>query len=131
MAYLKYQSKLTKLPRKQVGTPNKPTLLLDWEKTRLEFKKFILLHLIRVVDDYRSPYTKLTLEKLILDLSRNMGGIVKLQVKIYVENLIYYGYVSESYVDEMVTVTGKAYDDLSVIDKILSNKRKHQKGVLK
>lgn len=131
MACLKYQSKLTKLPRKQVGSPKKPNLLLDWEKTRLEFKKFILLHLIRVVDDYRSPYSKLTLEKLILDLSKNMGGIVQLQVKIYVENLIYYGYVSESYVDEMVTVTGKAYDDLSVIDKMLLNKRKHHKEVLK
>lgn len=131
MAYVKYQSKLSKLPRKQVGAPKKPKLLLkNWEETRPELKKFILLHLLRVVDDYRSPYTKLTLEKLIMDLSTNMGGIVKLQVKIYVENLIYYGYVAESYVDGMVTVTDKAYDDLFKIDKILSNKKKQHKGAL-
>ena len=131
MACVKYQSKLSKLPRKQVGTPNKPTLLLNWDKTRLELKKFILLHLIRVVDDYRSPHTKLTIEKLIMDLSTNMGGIVKLQVKIYVENLIYYGYVAESYVDGMVTVTDKAYDDLFKIDKILSDKKNQHKEALR
>ncbi len=130
MAYVKYQSKLSKLPRKQVGTPSKPKLLLNWEETRPELKKFILLHLIRVVDDYRSPHAKLTLEKLIMDLSTNMGGIVKLQVKIYVENLIYYGYIAESYVDGMVTVTDKAYEDLFKIDKILSNKKKQHKGAL-
>jgi len=58
-----------------------------------------------------------------------MGGIVKLQVKIYVENLIYYGYVAESYVDGMVTVTDKAYDDLFKIDKILSNKKNSIRGL--
>jgi hypothetical protein len=130
MGYVKYQSKLSKLPRKQVETPLKPSFLIDWENTRPELKKFILLHVIRVVDDYRSPYTKLTLEKLIIDLSFNMGGIVKLQVKLYVENLTYYGYVTESYVDGMVTVTDKTYDELFKIDKILLNKKKQQKGVL-
>jgi cytolysin (calcineurin-like family phosphatase) len=130
MGYVKYQSKLSRLPRKQVGTPFKPSFLIDWKNTRPELKKFILLHLIRVVDDYRSPHTKLTFEKLITDLSFNMGGIVKLQVKLYIENLIYYGYISESYVDGMVTVTDKAYDELFFIDKILLNKKKQQKGVL-
>jgi len=103
MGYVKYQSKLSKLPRKQVETPKKPSFLIDWKNTRPELKKFILLHVIRVFDDYRSPHTKLTLEKLIIDLSTNMGGIVVLQVKLYLENLIYYGYVAESYVDGMVT----------------------------
>jgi hypothetical protein len=65
-----------------------------------------------------------------MDLSINMGGIVKLQVQIYVENMIYYGYVAESYVDGMVTVTDKAYDDLFKIDKILSNKKNQHKGAL-
>ncbi|HOI71249.1 MAG TPA: hypothetical protein PLC38_03065 [Methanobacterium sp.] len=131
MGYVKYQSKLSKLPRKQVGTPLKPSFLIDWEKTRPELKKFILLHVIRVVDDYRSPHTKLTLEKLIIDLSFNMGGIVKLQMKLYVENLIYFGYVAESYVDGMVTVTDKTYDELFFIDKLLLKKKKHDKGALR
>jgi len=127
MGYVKYQSKLSKLPRKQVETPLKPSYLLDLENTRPELKKFILLHVIRVVDDYRSPHTKLTLEKLIMDLSVNMGGIVPLQVKLYVENLVYYGYVSESYVDGMITATDKAYDELFKLDKILSEKKKEKK----
>lgn len=126
MGYVKYQSKLSKLPRKIKGTPKKPTYLLNWEKTKPELKRFILLHLIRIVDDYRSPYSKLTIEKLVKGLSSNMGGIVKFQVKIYVENLIYQGYITESYVDGMITVTDKAYDDLPIIDKILSNKGKNQ-----
>lgn len=130
MGYVKYQSKLSKLPRKHVEKPLKPSFLINWENTRLELKKFILLHVIRVIDDYRSPHTKITIEKLILDLSVNMGGIVKLQVKLYVENLIYYGYIAESYINGMVTVTDKTYDELFKIDKILLNKKKQQKGVL-
>lgn len=128
MGYVKYQSKLTKLPRKRVGNPVKPRYPLNWEKRGLTLKKFILLHLIRVVDDYRSPYFKLTMKKLISDLSKNMGGIVKLQVKIYVENLVYYGYIAESYVGGIVTVTDKAYDELYEIDKILSNQNKEPRG---
>lgn len=128
MGYVKYQSKLSRLPRKHVGTTSKPSFLIDWENTRPELKKFILLHVIRVIDEYRSPHTKLTLEKLIMDLSFNMGGIVKLQVKLYVENLIYFEYVAESYVDGMVTVTDKAYNELFFIDKLLSKKEKHEKG---
>ncbi len=130
MGYVKYQSKLSKLPRKHVGTPLKPSFLIDWEKTRPELKKFILLHVIRVVDDYRSPHIKLTIEKLIMDLSVNMGGIVKLQVKLYVENLIYFGYVAESYVDGMVTITDKTYDELFLVDKLLSKKKLIEKEAL-
>jgi hypothetical protein len=129
MGYVKYQSKLSRLPRKHVETPLKPSFLIDWENTRPELKKFILLHVIRVVDDYRSPHNKLTIEKLIMDLSINMGGIVKLQVKIYIENLIYYGYVAESYVDGMVTVTDKAYDELFFIDKLLLKKKNMTRGL--
>ena len=131
MGYVKYQSKLSRLPRKHVGTTSKPSFLIDWENTRPELNKFILLHLIQVVDDYRSPHIKLTIEKLIMDLSVNMGGIVKLQVKLYVENLIYFGYVAESYVDGMVTVTDKAYDELFFIDKILLKKKEHDKEALR
>lgn len=131
MGYVKYQSKLSRLPRKHVRTPLKPSFLIDLKNTRPELKKFILLHVIRVVDDYRSPHTKLTIEKLIMDLSINMGGIVKLQVQIYVENMIYYGYVAESYLDGMITVTDKAYDELFLVDKILSKRRKQEKGALR
>lgn len=129
MGYVKYQSKLSRLPRKHVETPLKPSFLIDWDNTRPELKKFILLHVIRVVDDYRSPHTKLTIDKLIMDLSVNMGGIVKLQVKLYIENLIYFGYVAESYVDGMVTVSDKTYDELFFIDKLLLKKKNMTRGL--
>lgn len=89
---------------------------------RPDLKKFVLLHLIMAVEDYRNPYDKLTTRKLIKDLSKNMDGIVRSQVKIFVENLIYHGYLSESYLDGVVTLTDKVYTDLKDIDKLISRK---------
>jgi len=108
--------------------PLKPNHLLDWDKHRPELKKFILLHLIQVVGAYRSPSSKLTAEKLINELSRNMGGIIKLQVQLYVDNLIYRGYLAESYLGGVITCTDKVYIELRIIDKIIAekNNKKHE-----
>ena len=122
MAVIKRQTKLSQLPKRCSHEPIKPNYLLDWEKHRPEFRKFILLHLIQVVDAYRSPNSKLTAERLINELSRNMGGIVKLQVKLYVENLIYHRYLSESYLGGTLTCTDKVYDELRTIDKTIAEK---------
>jgi hypothetical protein len=122
MAVIKRQTKLSQLPKRCSHEPIKPNYLLNWEKHRPEFKKFILLHLIQVADAYRSPNSKLTAERLINELSRNMGGIIKLQVKLYVENLIYHGYLSESYLGGVITCTDKVFDELSTIDKIIAEK---------
>lgn len=116
------QTKLSKLPKKCTTPLKKPSFLLNWEKSRPKFKKFLLLHLIRAADEYRSPHSRLTTERLVNDLSTNMGGIVEAQVKLYVENLIYHGYIAESYLGEVITLTDKAYDDLGAIDRILSEK---------
>ena len=128
MAVIKRQTKLSKLPKRCSHTPIKPNYLLNWEKQRPEFKKFILLHLIQVVDAYRSPNSKLTAEKLINELSRNMGGIIKLQVQLYVENLIYHRYLAESYLGGVITCTDKVYTELKDIDKIIADKnlKKHE-----
>ena len=128
MAVIKRQTKLSKLPKRCSHTPIKPNHLLDWEKHRPGFKKFILLHLIQVVDAYRSPNSKLTAEKLINELSINMGGIIKLQVQLYVDNLIYRGYLAESYLGGVITCTDKVYIELRIIDKIIAekNNKKHE-----
>jgi hypothetical protein len=122
MAVIKRQSKLSQLPKRCPHKPIKPNYLLDWEKYRPEFRKFILMHLIQVVGAYRSPNSQITAEKLINELSRNMGRIVKQQVSLYVENLIYQGYLAESYLGGVITCTDKVYEELKTIDKILAKK---------
>jgi len=51
-----------------------------------------------------------------------MGGIVKQQVRLYVENLIYQGYIAESYLGGVITCTDKVYEELKTIDKTLAEK---------
>jgi len=128
MAVIKRQTKLSQLPKRCKHKPIKPTHLLSWDKHRPEFRKFILLHLIQVVGAYRDPNSQITAEKLTNELSRNMGGIVKLQVQIYVENLIYQGYLAESYLGGVITCTDKVYGELKIIDKIISDKNKENWG---
>jgi hypothetical protein len=122
MAVIKNQTKLSQLPKRCPQTPIKPKHLLNWDKHRPEFKKFILLHLIQVVDTYSSPTSKITAEKLINELSTNMGGVIKLQVQLFVENLIYHGYLGESYLGRTITCTDKVYTELQTIDKIIAEK---------
>jgi len=127
MAVIKHQTKLSQLPKRCPHTPIKPKHLLNWDKHRPEFKKFILLHLIQVADIYRSPTSKITTKKLINQLSANMGGVVKLQVQLYVENLIYQEYLVESYLGGVITCTDKVYDELQSIDRVIAEKnlKKH------
>ena len=114
------QTKLSNLPKRCKTEIKRPELLLKWDGMRPDLKKFVLLHLIMAVEDYRDPYDKLTVKKLIKELSRNMGKIVKAQVKIFVENLIYRDYIVESYLDGVVTLTDKVYTDLKDIDRFIS-----------
>lgn len=123
------QTKLSNLPKRCKTEIKRPEFLLKLDRMRPDLKKFVLLHLIMVVEDYRDPYDKLTVKKLIKELSMNMGGIVKSQVNIFVENLIYNGYLSESYLDGVVTLTDKVYTDLKDIDKFIyeNNLKKNEK----
>ncbi|MEN6553438.1 MAG: hypothetical protein ABFC34_11220 [Methanobacterium sp.] len=122
MAVIKHQTKLSQLPKRCPHTPIKPKHLLNWDKHRPEFKKFILLHLIQVTDTYKGPTSKITTKKLIHQLSANMGGVVKLQVQLYVENLIYQEYLVESYLGGVITCTDKVYAELQNIDRIIADK---------
>lgn len=128
MAVIKRQTKLSQLPKRCPHKLIKPNYLLDWVNHKPEFRKFILLHVIQVVGDYRDPNSQVTAEKLITELSRNMGGIVKQQVRLYVENLIYQGYLAESYLGGVITCTDKVYDELKSIDRVLAKKKCEECG---
>ena len=127
MAVIKRQTKLSQLPKRCPHKPIKPNYLLNWKKHRPEFRKFILLHLIQVVGAYRSPNSQITAEKLINELCRNMGGIIELQIQLYVENLIYQGYLAESYLGGVITCTNKLYEELKTIDKTLAEKNSEKR----
>ena len=128
MAIIKRQTKLSQLPTRCLHTPLKPNYLLNWEKHRPEFKKFILLHLIQALDTCKSPTPEITAEKLIKELSANMGGVIKIQIQLYIENLIYQGYLAESYLGGAITCTDKVYNELRTIDRTITNKnlKKHE-----
>jgi len=115
------QRKLSELPKKCRPLPKKPEKLLNWDETRPELRKFILLKVIKAIEENRDPYHKLTKRRLVEILSTDMG-VVEEQVKIYVENLIYYGYLAETYLHEL-TFTDKVYDDLQAVDWIIQKRK--------
>jgi len=119
------QRKLSELPKKCRPLPKKPEKLLNWEETRPELKKFLLLHVIKAIEENQDPYFKLTKRRLVEILSKDMD-VVEEQVRIYVENLIYYGYLAETYLHEL-TFTDKVYDDLQAADRFI-RKRKFQEN---
>jgi hypothetical protein len=55
--------------------------------------------------------------------------IVKEQLRIYIENLTFFGYISESHIDGIITLTDKLYTDLQEVDKIIT-KRRIEKAIL-
>ena len=122
MASIENQTKLSNyIPQEELITPRKPDHLIDWDHTRPELKRFILLHLLRAVEEYQGHPRKFTPHRLVNMLSRNMGGVLKAQIQIYVDNLIYYGLIQQTK-PQKLTLTEKVYDELRDIDKRLTKK---------
>ena len=122
MASIENQTKLSNyIPKEELRTPRQPDHLIDWDHTRPELKRFILLHLLRAVEEYQGHPRKFTPRRLVNMLSRNMGGVVKAQIQIYVDNLIYYGLIQQTK-PQKLTITEKVYDELRDIDKRLTKK---------
>ncbi len=116
MARIAGQSRLSELPEPKYQT-KPPTLLLNWDQTRTDLKKFIYLHIIRAAGEYQDPHLKLTTTKLVKTMANNTG-IVKNQLKLYVENLFFYGYLLKPYLNDEIIVSDKLYDDLCNLDRI-------------
>ncbi len=117
------QSKLSQLP-KYTNKPQHPEYILKWNTIKPELRKLFYIHVIRAVGEYRDPHSKLSTAKLIENLAVNMGNIVKQEVQIYVENLLFYGYISESYIDGVIIVTDKLYEDLQEVDILIRQRNK-------
>lgn len=129
MASIENQTKLSNyIPQEELITPKQPDHLLDWKHTRPELKRFILLHLLRAVEEYQGHPRKFTPRRLVNILSRNMGGVLKAQIQIYVDNLIYYGLIQLSK-PQKLTFTEKVYAELQEIDKRLNKKDHSNKEV--
>ena len=122
MASIENQTKLSKyIPSEELIPPRKPDYLLNWDRTRPELKRFILLHLLRAVEEYQGHPRKFTPSRLVNMISRNTGGVVKAQIQIYVDNLIYYGLIQQTK-PQKLTLTEKVYAELQEIDIRLTKK---------
>lgn len=112
-------------PKKEPLPPKKPTHNINWIRISPHLKKYLLLHLLRVFNENSGPSRKISKNGLINVLSKNMGGIVKNQLKIYIENLIYREYIQELPNYELI-YTDKIYEDLKIVDQII-RKQKYSK----
>ncbi|ADZ09379.1 hypothetical protein Metbo_1135 [Methanobacterium lacus] len=110
------QSRLSELPKPKYKT-KPPTLLLNWDQTRPDLKKFIYLHIIRAAGEYQDPHMKLTASKLVESMASNTG-IIKRQLNLYIENLLFYGYLLKPYLNDKIIVSDKLYNDLRNLDRI-------------
>lgn len=122
MGCINKQSKLLELP-KPLYRSKKPKHLLSWYETKPILKRFIYIHLLRVIGEYKTYKLKLTLSNLIQSLARNMGNIVKRQVEIYIENLLFYGLLSINHENHRIKLTNKFYQDLKETEKAINTKR--------
>jgi len=110
------QSRLSELPVPKYLT-KPPKLLLNWDQTRPDLKKFIYLNIIRVAGEYQDPHLKLTTLQLVKSMANNTG-IVERQLNLYIENLLFYGYLLKTSLNDDIIVSDKLYDDLQKIDRI-------------
>ncbi|MBW4257867.1 hypothetical protein KTG15_09215 [Methanobacterium sp. YSL] len=120
------QSKLLiKTDKTESFKPKKePSHLLNWGEMKLTLKRYLLLQVIRAIPADSQKY--LSIDDLSGNISRNSAikrqnrsGIVKDQLKIYIENLIYYGFIDDSYSRGLV-LNDKIYDELQTVDSIIT-----------
>lgn len=103
----------------------KPSILLNWKHMNPQLKRYILIHTIQAISNHKQKY--LTIDELTLLLNQNTKlksqyrtGIIRDQLKIYIENQIYYGFIDESYSKGLI-LNDKIYDELSTIDRIIKS----------
>ena len=101
-----------------------PSPLLNWENMKPTLKRFLLLQVIRATTEHSQEY--LSIDKLFIVINKNTAiksqnrtGIVKEQLKLYIENLIYLGFIDDSYSRGLI-LNDKIYDELQFIDTIIS-----------
>lgn len=120
------QSQLSIKTRKTKGFKPKtePSHLLDWACMKPGLKRYILLQVIQGIVGH--PQRFISIDELSSNINRNTAiksqnraGIVKDQLKIYIENLIYYGFLDDSY-SKGLLLNDSIYDELQSVEKIIS-----------
>lgn len=95
-----------------------PTPGLKWGLMLPGFKRFVLIHLLKIGEEYGKPGRGFTLEKLVDVLKKSMGDIVPGQVDLIVESLIKEGYIHETSADTF-RISDKVFNDLKRLDDII------------
>jgi hypothetical protein len=104
-----------------------PLYLLRWDNMTPGLKRFLLLQVIRAIPEQSQKY--LSVEDLSIIINQNTSsnkiqnkdGILKDQLKIFIENIIYYGFIDDSYSKGLI-LNAKIYDELQNVDKAIIGK---------
>ncbi len=113
---MKSQRKLfNQIPKKQSPKIKGDINRLEWDRLPLNLQRFLLLHLIRALEEYRVPTLKYSKNLLIAALSKNMGYIVQAQVIICVDTMIFQAYILDSS-DQGLKLSDKVFKDLEELD---------------
>ena len=96
----------------------KPARGLKWGLMQPGFKRFVLIHLLKIGDEYDKSGRGFALEKLVDALKKSMGDIVPGQVDLIVESLINEGYIHETSADTF-RISDKVFNDLKRLDHII------------
>lgn len=109
------------LPPKIDIAHDETDLVLDWAGFSPELRRFILLHLVRAMDEYNIPSLEFSRGTLARAISRNTGGILVAQIEIFIENLIYHGFILET-PENRLKLTDKVFEELKNLDRIINFK---------
>ncbi|QUH24188.1 hypothetical protein HYG87_10680 [Methanobacterium alkalithermotolerans] len=95
-----------------------PAPRLKWTLLLPGFKRFVLIHLLKVGDEYDKPGNGFTLEILINTLKKSMGDIVPAQTELIVESLIAEGYIHATSAED-IRISDKVSYELKRLDDII------------
>lgn len=109
-----------------------PSYLLNCEDMKNhKLKIYLLNQVIQAVKEHSKKY--LSIEELCSIINRNTAvksqnrkGIVREQLKIYIENLIFYGFIDDSYSRGLV-LNKSIYEELELINKAIQNDNRRSK----
>jgi hypothetical protein len=121
------QSQLSIKTHKAVNIKPKimPNHLLNWEREKKpKVKTYILLHVIQAITEH--PNDCQSIEGLVATINTNTKskrqksyGVAKKELKLFIETLIYLGFIDDSY-NRGLILNDKIYDELESIDKIIN-----------
>jgi hypothetical protein len=93
-----------------------PSYLLNWDYVKNQrLKRYLLLQVIRVMNKRSKKY--LSIDELSTIVNGDTG-VVKEQLKIYIENFIYYGFLDDSYSRGLV-LNDKIYQEIEHVDELI------------